>query len=133
MAKGRTSVGNSFGEPRRRAPRVGMVLFALSLVFFSVNFAQEWLVTHGVQQEAARITREIAQTEAGNADLTRAQAYYSSKPYILRRAREIGMARPGDTLLVYVPGAPQTRVVRVTKVAPAQENVFARVLHAIFG
>ena len=133
MAKGRNGVGRMVGDGRRRAPRVGVVLFILSIVFFGVNFAQEWLVSHQVQQTAAAIKREISQTEAHNIALQQAYTYYSSKPYVIRRAEELGMARPQDTLLVYQPGPPQVRVVPKTLPAPVPENAFMHVLHAIFG
>ena len=132
MAKGRGSVGGAFGEQRRRSPRIGVALFVLSTLFFGINFAQEWWVSHGVRQEYVQRTQEIAQTRAHIATLQRASAYYASKSYITRRAREIGMARPNDTLLVFVPGTPTVRVVHVTRPAPQRENILARLLHAIF-
>jgi len=132
MAKGRGSVGGAFGEPRRRSPRISVVLFVLSTLFFGINFAQEWWVSHGVQQEAAQRQREIAQTQAHIGQLQRASAYYGSKSYITRRAREIGMTRPNDTLLVFVPGTPTVHIVHVTRPAPQRENILARLLHAIF-
>jgi len=133
MAKGRGSAGGMGGDGHRRAPRVGVVLFILSTVFFGVNFAQEWLVSHQVQQTATEIKREISQTEAHNIALQQAFTYYSSKAYVVRRAEELGMARPKDTLLVYQQGPPQVRIVHKPLPAPAPENVFTHVLHAIFG
>jgi len=133
MDKRRSVVGGMVGDGHRRAPRVGVVLFILSIVFFGVNFAQEWLVSHQVQQEAVAIKREISQTEAHNIALQQAFTYYSSKAYVVRRAEELGMARSKDTLLVYQQGPPQVRIVHKTLPAPAPENVFTHVLHAIFG
>ena len=132
MAKGRSGVGAPPGGQRHRPPRVGAVLFVLSTIFFGVNFAQEWLDGHQVQQQAARLTQEIKQTEARSRDLLRAQAYYSSKSYITRYAHEIGMARPGDTLLVIQQDQPQVRIVHKSVPAPAPDNIFARLLHTIF-
>jgi cell division protein FtsB len=133
MVKKRILIGGMVSGRQRRAPRVGVVLFILSIVFFGVNFAQELLVSHQVQQEAVAIRREISQTEAHNIVLQQAFTYYSSKAYVVRRAEELGMARPKDTLLVYQQGSPQVRIVHKTVPAPAPENVFTHVLHVIFG
>ena len=133
MVKKRILIGGMVSGRQRRAPRVGVVLFILSIVFFGVNFAQELLVSHQVQQEAVAIRREISQTEAHNIALQQAFTYYSSKAYVVRRAEELGMARPKDTLLVYQQGPSQVRIVHKTLPAPAPENVFTHVLHVIFG
>ena len=132
MAKGRRFVAGASGEPRRRPPRVGVVLFALSLLFFGVNFAQEWWVGHQVQQQAAWYQQQISATEKHNKQLLSDIAYFSSKSYITRHAREIGMARPTDTLLVFEQGSPQAHTVHVTRHAPVPENILTRLLHVVF-
>ncbi len=132
MVKGRGSVNGPYGEQRRRPPRVGVVLLVLSTLFFGVNFAQEWWVGHQVRQEAAQLQQQIDATNAYNKQLGSAKAYYASKSYVTRHAREIGMSRPKDVLLVYQQGPPHVRVVHVTKPAPAPENIFARLVHAVF-
>jgi len=133
MARGRGSRSAPGNETTRwRAPRIGVVLLALSLLFFGVNFTQEWWVSHQLQQDVASLQQQIRDTQAQNAQYQRDIAYYKSKAYITRDARQIGMARSGDSLLMFTQQPPRTRVVHVYEPAPAQQNILTRLLHAIF-
>src|SRR5579884_2312348 len=130
---GRTTVESASTRPNRPHRRWGIVLLLLSAIFFGVNFTQEWLTSHQVEQQAADLQAQIAQTNALNQQLQSQIAYYQSKQYIIPEARKLGMTRPGDVLM-YVKQLPPTyRVVHMKK-APAgpQGNVFANLLQAIF-
>ena|SRR5947209_5157560 len=130
---GRTTVESASTRPNRRHRRWGIVLLLLSAIFFGVNFAQEWLTSHQVQQQAANLQAQIAQTNTLNQQLQGQIAYFQSKQYIIPEARKIGMIRPGDVLM-YVKQLPPTyRVVHVKKAPPApRSSLFANLLQAIF-
>jgi cell division protein FtsB len=121
-----------FVRSSRRASRLGVALLALSALFFGINFTQEWLISHQIQQQAADLQARIAATNALNAQLQSQLAYYRSKEYIIPAARALGMARPGDTLMLVRQGPPRIRIVRVYAQAPASEGLFIRLLRAIF-
>ena len=120
-----------FVRPSRRVSRLGVALLALSALFFGINFTQEWLISHQIQQRAAQMQARIAATNAQNAQLQSQLAYLSSKEYIVPAARLLGMARPGDTLMFVKHEPPTVRIVRVPVQAPA-EGLFIRLLRAIF-
>jgi cell division protein FtsB len=130
---GRVTVESASTRPNRRHRRWGFVLLLLSAIFFGVNFTQEWLTSHQVQQQAANLQAQIAQTNALNQQLQSQIAYFQSKQYIIPEARKLGMTRPGDVLM-YVKQLPPTyRVVHVKKApAPPQSSLFANLLQAIF-
>ena len=120
-------------RPGRRAVRLGIVLLMLSALFFGVNFGQEWLISHQIQQRATQLQARITATNALNAQLQSQLAYYRSKEYIIPTARRaLGMARPGDTLMFVKQELPTVRIVRVPVQAPAAEGLFIRLLRAIF-
>jgi cell division protein FtsB len=122
-----------FVRPSRRVSRLGVALLALSALFFGINFTQEWLISHQIQQRAADLQAGIAATNALNAQLQSQLAYYRSKEYIIPTARRaLGMARPGDTLMFVKQEPPTVRIVRVHVPAPATEGLFIRLLRAIF-
>ena len=126
-----TSVA-AFARPDRRASRLGIVLLALSALFFGINFTQEWLISHQIRQRAADLQAGIVATNARNAQLQSQLAYYRSKEYIIPAARALGMARPGDTLMLVKQEPPRVRIVRVYGQAPASQSLFIRLLRAIF-
>ena len=126
-----TSVA-AFVRPDRRASRLGIVLLALSALFFGINFTQEWLISHQIRQRAADLQAGIVATNARNAQLQSQLAYYRSKEYIIPAARVLGMARPGDTLMVVNQEPPRVRIVRVHVQTPAPESLFIHLLRAIF-
>jgi cell division protein FtsB len=120
-------------RPGRRASRLGLILLALSALFFGVNFGQEWLISHQIQERAAQLQARIAATRALNTQLQSQLAYYRSKEYIIPTARRVlGMARPGDTLMYVKQEPPTVRIVRVHVRTPAVEGLFIRLLRAIF-
>jgi len=121
-----------FVRPSRRASRVGLALLALSAIFFGINFTQEWLISHQIQQRAADLQAGIAATNALNAQLQSQLAYYSSKEYIIPAARILGMPRPGDTLMLVKQEPPRVRIVRVHVQTPAPESLYIHLLRAIF-
>ena len=129
----RTTGESASTRSSRPHRRWGIVLLVLSAIFFGVNFAQEWLTSHQVQQQAANLEVQIAQTNALNQQLQNQIAYYQSKQYIIPEARKLGMTRPGDVLM-YVKQLPPThRVVHVKQAAPAPRNsFFTNLLQAIF-
>ena len=119
-------------RPAWRRSHLGILLLVLSATFFGVNFSQEWLMSHQMQQNAAALQAHIAAQEALNAQLQNKIAYYSSKDYIVTEARLLGMARPGDTLMLVKPQPATLRTVRVRVPAAAPaESVFIRLLRAI--
>ena len=119
-------------RPSRRVSRFGVALLALSALFFGINFTQEWLISHQIRQRAADLQARIAATNARNAQLQSKLAYYRSKEYIIPAARALGMARPGDTLMLVKQEPPRVRIVRVNVPAPAPEGLFIRLLRSIF-
>ena len=132
--------GASRGSPEplpprstRRASRLGIVLLGLSAVFFGVNFSQEWLVSRQVEQSAAALQAQINAQTALNSRLQNAIGYYGSKDYIVTAARELGMARPGDTLMLVKSQPPTIRTVYVRVQPPApHESFLTHLLRAIF-
>ena len=120
-----------FVRPSRRTSRLGVALLALSALFFGINFTQEWLISHQIQQRAADLQAGIAATNARNAQLQSQLAYYRSKEYIIPAARALGMARPGDTLMLVKQEPPRVRIVRVHVQTPAPESLFIHLLRAI--
>ena len=119
-------------RPGWRASRLGIVLLALSAIFFGVNFTQEWLLSHQIQQRAADLQAGIAATNARNAQLQSQLAYYSSKEYIIPAARALGMAHPSDTLMLVKQEPPTVRIVRVHVQAPVQpQSLFIHLLRTI--
>ena len=128
----RGTAATQFVRPSRRTSRLGVALLALSALFFGMNFTQEWVISHQIQQRAADLQAGIAATNARNAQLQSRLAYYRSKEYIIPTARALGMARPGDTLMLVKQEPPRVRIVRVYMQAPASERLFLRLLRAIF-
>ncbi len=127
------SMSNVVAErPSCRASRVGIILLVLSALFFGVNFTQEWWVTHGIEQSAAQLQRDIAATNAHNQQLRDEIVYVQSKEYIRRRARMLGMAEPGDTLAAMVVQQPRARIVRVYQQDPPPRNAVVSLLRTIF-
>ena len=128
----RDTAAAPFVRPSRRASRLGVALLALSALFFGINFTQEWLISHQIRQRAADLQARIAATNARNAQLQSKLAYYRSKEYIIPAARALGLARPGDTLMLVKQEPPRVRIVRVNVPAPAPEGLFIRLLRSIF-
>ena len=124
--------GAAVVRPDRRASRLGIALLALSALFFGINFTQEWLISHQIRQRAADLQAGIVATNARNAQLQSQLAYYRSKEYIIPAARALGMARPGDTLMLVKQEPPRVRIVRMYVQNPASEGLFIRLLRAIF-
>src|SRR5689334_12101197 len=120
-------------RPSRRAARLGIALLALSAIFFGVNFTQEWLISHQIQQRAAQLQAGIAAANAQNAQLQNQLAYLSSKEYIIPAARALGMSQPGDTLMLVKQESPTVRIVRVhVRASIGPQTLFIRLLRAIF-
>ena len=119
---------------RRRMPRVGIALLALSAVFFGINFGHEWWLSHQIEAQAAGLRQQIAQVQAQNTQLQQKIIYYSSKQYIILKARaQLGMVRPGDTLMHVQQLPPHVKIVRVPAQPPApHESLFIHLLRAIF-
>ena len=116
-----------------RSRRLGVALLALSAVFFGVNFAQEWWVSHQVQQQAASLRQQIGAQNALNAQLQSQISYYGSRQYIITRARQIGMSFPGDTLMQVVQQPTRYKTIRVPAPAqPQSQGFLSGLLHAIF-
>ena len=129
----RNTVESAPTRPGRRHRRWGIVLLLLSAIFFGVNFAQEWFTSHQVQQQAANLRTQIAQTNALNQQLQAQIGYYQSKQYIIPEARKLGMIRPGDVLMYVKAQPPVYRTVRVPQAPPTHKSdFFANLLQAIF-
>lgn len=129
----RGPVENEPARRKRRGSRLGIALLLCSAVFFGINFAQEWLFSHQVQQNVAQLQARIADVNTQNTQLQQQLAYVNSKDYIMTQARADGMVMPNDTLMhvTQLPGA--TRIVHVPMhVAAPPESFFIRMLRAIF-
>jgi cell division protein FtsB len=115
-------------------PRVGIVLLALSAVFFGINFGHEWWLSHQIEAQAAGLRQQIAQAEAQNTQLQQQITYYGSKQYIILKARsQLGMVRPGDTLMHVQQLPPRVKIVRIhAQPAAPHESLFIHLLRAIF-
>jgi cell division protein FtsL len=138
MAAGRSANrvirDSSSPRPDRRIARLGIVLLAVSALFFGVSFARESLVSRQIQANAAQLQQEIDQANAQNSQLESQIAYLGSKPYVMTEARaKLGMVQPGDNQVHVVVGPPRVKVVRIAvPAAPSRENLFSSLLRAIF-
>jgi cell division protein FtsL len=121
-------------RPDRRVARLGIVLLAVSALFFGVSFARESLVSRQIQANAARLQQAIVAANAQNSQLESEIAYLGSRSYIMTEARSrLGMVQPGDTQVHVVVGSPRVKVVRVPVRAEApHEGLFISLLRAIF-
>lgn len=129
----RSAPENPAPRPSRRASHVGAFLLILSGIFFSVNFAQEWWVSHQVQAQVTQLKQQIAQQNATNAQLADQYTYMKSKAYTVAIARKNGLAFPGDKVMYVQQPAPHIIYHHATAPAPAPEqNIIVKLLSAIF-
>jgi hypothetical protein len=96
---GRWSIGLS---PRR----VLIVAAAFIIAYFGVAIAGNALHRYELEQEQARLEREIAALETQQRRLEALRAYMLTDEFIERAGREQGLARAGDTSVIVVAPTP---------------------------
>lgn len=76
---------------------------ALLLVYIGLAFLNLWLLGRRLHEDAVRLRLEIAQLEIESRRLGAELAYYATDAGVEELAREqLGLARPGETLVLFV-------------------------------
>jgi len=118
--------------------RLGLTLVSLAIVFFGVNFCQKVITSMEAQQRVQQLQADITAIDTSNRALQGQIAYYKTKPYINKMARERFVYRhAGDTVfaidglssdLTAAPAPPQP-----TASPPRQQRSWWQRLVGLFG
>ena len=93
--RGRLAAGLSPG-------RILIVAAVFIIAYFGVSIAGNALTRYELAREQRRLRQEIAALEAQQRRLDALRAYMQTDEFIERAAREEGLVRPGDTVVLVV-------------------------------
>jgi len=118
--------------------RLGLTLVSLAVVFFGVNFCQKVITSMEAQQRVQQLQADITAIDASNRALQGQIAYYKTKPYVNKMAREKFVYRhEGDTVFaIEGMSSDLTAAPALTQPAvspPRQEQSWWRRLLGLFG
>lgn len=98
-----------FGAGPARRLLVALAV-ALLLVYIGLAYLNLWLLGRRLHEDAARLRHEIAQLEIESRRLGAELAYYATDAGVEQLAREqLGLARPGETLVLFIPDSASAR------------------------